>query len=69
MYIEVSEHRIELTPQSKDEEAILRSADVIDEDKYLVFWGDTEPYGKMKQGVIICHGEQSNKRNRSGKSG
>ena len=46
--------QIELTPETEAEEDSLRNADVINEDKMLVYWGDTEPHGQMKQGVKIA---------------
>lgn len=55
MYVEIFPDlkQIELTPQTKEEERILREADVVHEAKMLVYWGDTEPRGLLKQGVKI----------------
>jgi hypothetical protein len=42
-----------ITPSNKDEEAILRNAQIEETKNILTFWGDTEVDGNPKMGLRI----------------
>lgn len=56
MYIEILsvEKQLHLTPQTKEEETLLRNSNIVNDLGYLIWWGDTEPYGSMNQGLKIA---------------
>ena len=57
MYVEVFPNLklITISPDNDKEKKLLRSnqTEIKDEDKLLVYWGDTEPKGVLKQGLKI----------------